>query len=287
MTDWHTLHHAYGTAENIPVLLNQARNTPTFEVWDELWSHLCHQGTVYSASFAALPELTEIAASLDPAHRMPPLSLASAIILSSDVHRAHREDYVDRIDSTVPRFKELCQESLATTGLPRIDFIYLLQSMLALEGDSFWVQELDHLADGELPGTCPRCEIDLYLVIGEHGFFTTAEEWIVRHTAPEPPRPLNRIMQWLGFPIRPTKPTEPGPKSQLRIRPGIRRTNITPSEGALAEVGQWMLEHSTVAGQQEVSRWIRHVFGSSDCPECGAWLNVIQTMRLSQKRFGH
>ena len=60
--DWSKLRHAYGGAADIPELLDQARRAPAggsyqYEPWFSLWSALCHQGDVYTASYAALPEL--------------------------------------------------------------------------------------------------------------------------------------------------------------------------------------------------------------------------------------
>ena len=64
--DWRKLRHAYGGAANIPALLDQARRAPAGgsyrdEPWFRLWSALCHQGDVYTASYAAVPELLAIA----------------------------------------------------------------------------------------------------------------------------------------------------------------------------------------------------------------------------------
>ena len=64
--DWGKLSHAYGGAEDTPELLDQARRAPAGgsyrdEPWFSLWSALCHQGNVYTASYAALPELLAIA----------------------------------------------------------------------------------------------------------------------------------------------------------------------------------------------------------------------------------
>ena len=59
---WNELTHAYGSAANIPELLNSLSTTPKHESYrDEpyftLWSALCHQGDVYTASYAAFPYL--------------------------------------------------------------------------------------------------------------------------------------------------------------------------------------------------------------------------------------
>ena len=62
-SDWSKLTDAYGHAESIPQLLRQLESFPssngTTEPWFSLWSHLCHQGDVYSASFAAVPHVVE------------------------------------------------------------------------------------------------------------------------------------------------------------------------------------------------------------------------------------
>ena len=66
-TRWSELRHAYGAASNIPDLLKQLETLPTAdaqqEPWDSLWSSLAHQGSTYSASFAAVPHVVRALAS--------------------------------------------------------------------------------------------------------------------------------------------------------------------------------------------------------------------------------
>lgn len=71
--EWDALQHAYGSAGDIPALLDHARRAPAGagyqdEPWFSLWSALCHQGDVYSASYAAVPALIEIAATRQADH---------------------------------------------------------------------------------------------------------------------------------------------------------------------------------------------------------------------------
>ncbi len=98
------------------------------------------------------------------------------------------------------------------------------------------------MISGEFPGQCPHCGIDLYLVIGEYGFFTTAEEWVQRR----------------------------GSKTgMIEPRPGIKASAIESNSAVLPQVGQWLYEHAQAAQQVEVADWIRHLFGTSVCPSCG------------------
>ncbi|MEZ5427094.1 MAG: hypothetical protein R2747_12565 [Pyrinomonadaceae bacterium] len=62
---WRQLEHAYGEASDIPSLLKQLSEYPVYESYKSepyfsLWSALCHQGDVYSASYAAVPHIVRL-----------------------------------------------------------------------------------------------------------------------------------------------------------------------------------------------------------------------------------
>ena len=94
-TRWETLHGAYGPAKELPVLLARARVAPgskryTDEPWFTLWSTLCHQGDVYTASYAALPELIAIA----EARKLEPAVVRDCLLLAAfiEVERVSPEE---------------------------------------------------------------------------------------------------------------------------------------------------------------------------------------------------
>jgi hypothetical protein len=85
--NWDALEHAYGSASDIPGLLATARTDlrPGHEVestWFKLWSALCHQGDIYSASYAAVPELVALAQLPQYQGHFDPLLLAACIELA-------------------------------------------------------------------------------------------------------------------------------------------------------------------------------------------------------------
>ncbi|MFF4322538.1 hypothetical protein [Streptomyces sp. NPDC001568] len=70
--DWAELEHAYGQADDVPALLRAAGSTDARvreEATDELFSSLCHQGTVYSATAAAVPFVARLVTD-GPGHRL-------------------------------------------------------------------------------------------------------------------------------------------------------------------------------------------------------------------------
>ncbi|PDT16838.1 hypothetical protein CO670_11125 [Rhizobium sp. J15] len=64
---WGELRQCYGLATDTPELLKTLEKspgpmpTPGAEPWFSLWSSLCHQGDVYTASYAAVPHIVRIA----------------------------------------------------------------------------------------------------------------------------------------------------------------------------------------------------------------------------------
>jgi hypothetical protein len=68
---WKELQHAYGDAVDVPDLLRALASATApktdykDEPWFTLWSSLCHQDDVYSASYAAVPHIVHIASKAD------------------------------------------------------------------------------------------------------------------------------------------------------------------------------------------------------------------------------
>jgi hypothetical protein len=81
---WKELSQAYGSAENIPGLLTQLETaTPKrdyrSEPWYSLWSSLCHQGDVYTASYAAVPHIVALGSKKPVSERIDILLLSAKI----------------------------------------------------------------------------------------------------------------------------------------------------------------------------------------------------------------
>jgi hypothetical protein len=160
MTNWTSLRDAYGAAGPVEALLERA-DSDDRAVWDELWSRLCHQGTVQTASYAALPRLAELAARQDPSGYVEPLYLATCIVASTDGPEepaAVRAWYAD----TIRALHEVA-EGLVPFAADDTDFIYRVQAVLATESDSVWATRLYALANEELEFACPDCDEQLLM----------------------------------------------------------------------------------------------------------------------------
>ena len=81
---WKQLHHAYGTAVEVPALLYAVtRGTDPVRraAWWELWGNVHHQGTVYEATPACVPFLAQIVGDPDHPGRVNALSFLCQIAI--------------------------------------------------------------------------------------------------------------------------------------------------------------------------------------------------------------
>lgn len=163
MTDWADLRDAYGSAEQVPALLAAAEESGTEfgPAWDATWSRLCHQGSVYSASYAAIPLLSDMCSRQPVRGVMPALLLAGSILASADgpANPAEvRETYA-------PAISALHAVAEASLGMAEDDteFIYGLETLAALEDLGVWQRTLSYIATGEAPLECRACGTELLL----------------------------------------------------------------------------------------------------------------------------
>ncbi|MDY0810047.1 hypothetical protein [Kitasatospora purpeofusca] len=231
MTDWSRLSHAYGSAEDIPALLDRIETDPSAERWSELWSALCHQGSVYSASVAALPRLTAIAAAADTAEQLNALHLAAAIVAGADQLNEAGDVRVKNAQDIAVLLR-MANEHLRTAS-DRTDYIYLLEALLAFEGVPVWGEELAWgLVNGEYQISCPHCETDLFIAIGDYGCFSTSGDYALHDDVEKAP-------------LRPADP------------------------GDLRGIGQRLHTLALGDGRRDVATALTHLFGHAHCTDCG------------------
>jgi len=233
------LRHAYGSAEDLPGIISALKPDPNAPAWVELCSRVCHQGTTYSASPAVLPFLLSAASGWDAPARAMPLALAGSIVSAP-------QTALSGYEPTVEALRVLALDTVKDRELSRDDRIYVMQSVLSLQGDRLWGRVLDHLSDGEFPALCPACRKDLCVVVGKHGFFVAAGEWVRNSQTP--------------------------------------RMEIRPLEaGNLAGVGNWLYSVCDQSGDSELAGWIRYLFGVSKCPECRQPFGLVDAIAEIEK----
>lgn len=158
---WHDLKHAYGSAADVPDLLRRLYADATDkDALDEAWSSLCHQGTIYSASIAAVPHLVSLSTNLTFRDRLGPLILVGSIAESlgkpSEILESDEDFEAYRTEAV-----ELLAESIKYGGLMDYELRHSLSALVALLGDSKLASLLSNVDCGV---ECPKCGTDIDLL---------------------------------------------------------------------------------------------------------------------------
>lgn len=129
MTDWSRLDDAYGPADDIPVLFGNLAAENRRDTWNALWSRLCHQGSAWSATWAAVPLLWRIATQGAPEDKIQAVWMARTIVQAATYqaegvelnrHKSLFKDFADAADNHLQAHPE-------APG-----YIRTMQAMLAL-----------------------------------------------------------------------------------------------------------------------------------------------------------
>ena len=153
-SQWNELQAAYGSANEILGLLKRLYANPTDdEALNDLWSSLCHQGTIYSASIPAVPHLVISVVNSTLEDRMGPLLLAGAIAESLGRPTETLQGDSD-FDEYCSKAVELLTDTIKYGNLVDDDLRYSLSALAAFLKDSKLSSLLAN-ADGVLE--CPKC----------------------------------------------------------------------------------------------------------------------------------
>ncbi|GBF73694.1 hypothetical protein PA598K_02004 [Paenibacillus sp. 598K] len=182
---WAKLSGPYGTAEQLPALLQRLEQAYSRDVFDELFQeYLYHQNTIYPATYAAMPYLARIACATDDAVVRQELFLNGGIIeaardeldeatflaawpeLAEEIGGpACVELYSGYLDA-VGELRSLTEQVLAAAAEHADDMEkrYLLIADTAYRGDHIVANILLTFVQGdEYVGVCPSCEEEIYI----------------------------------------------------------------------------------------------------------------------------
>jgi hypothetical protein len=233
--DWAELSHAYGSAEDIPGLFARLGGPDDSAVWNDLWSALCHQGSVYEASWAAMPVLTDIALGRAPGEPLQAVLMAGLITTDPDTVR--RERHAREIEELLCVARGLFAARNLETG----DFVYLQMAILALEDGGVWAAALEGLLSEEYELDCPECEDGLFVAFGSYGCFSVSGDYV----------------------------TGPGAETEEGRAPLVP---AVPER--LTGIGLRLHREAVEAGRGEVALALTYVFGRAHCPSCDAEFGV-------------
>ena len=158
---WEELTHAYGNAGDIPALLELSETAVgagsyDAQPWYKLWSSLCHQGDVYSASLAACPHLMRVAEMREGTEKIELVLLLASILLEVELKGIPNapKEVMDAYLVCVGKASSLLSSALNDVT-DRSYVTAILGAIAAINGQS---QIGDELANADPLQECPKCE---------------------------------------------------------------------------------------------------------------------------------
>ncbi|MFI0901632.1 hypothetical protein [Streptomyces sp. NPDC020983] len=236
MTDWSTLTDACGSAEHVPGLLDRFEADPS-GVWSEMMDHLCPQlETAFPASYAALPRLAEIAGACGPEDLVWVLLAAGAIAACSP--GLWEPDSPLAVYSAPIGVLHRLTDRRLSRAVEAEEYVNLLQALLSFEGVETWDRCLDGLQTGEYEVDCPHCGVNMFVVLGQDGYFCCSDDYALQEMEKSPLQPV-RTQDLDGLPQR-------------------------------------LFTRAMEDGQESLAHGIPYLFGRAACPDCATDFSVAE-----------
>jgi len=155
---WHELRDCFGPADGIPALLRRLRDEPA-EAWHDVYTALCHQGTTYPATYAAVPHAVSFAAGLPPADRLAHLVFVAHVELdrAARTDLAVPADLLAAHDASIEEARRLLPASLFARPWDEAEARHLLTACAVLLRHPRLGRAIDGIDDLR----CPECAADL------------------------------------------------------------------------------------------------------------------------------
>lgn len=210
-------------------------------IWEDLVSSLYHQGSVYSASFVALPLLADVAMGRRPGDGMYALCLAGSIVAAEE--QEHPRGYVlSKYPQVIAELRPLTERAIGgdCLGAHGLDYLEQLQLLLAFEGVPVWGAELSRMT---YEVVCPACSSPLEIDVSppECGVRRRDSD-LVSFNSPRPTDGQGR-------------PVPPDELNELAAR--LHGLAVGAGEDAAAEA-------------------LTLIFGHAPCPNCGTVFSIPQ-----------
>ncbi|MGW7673538.1 hypothetical protein ACWGJX_41630 [Streptomyces sp. NPDC054775] len=228
-------------ADRLKALLERAATGQDSQAWSDLWTELYHNGTLDAAHPLVLPTLADMAESGKADVAVSALHLAGALLIQAD-QRYETRNLRHQYAPEVTRLLDAANQWRPVTA-DRNDYCHLVEAILNLEGDIHWAEDLIWgVVSEEYELECPDPDgcTSLWVILGERGFFSTAEDYALSDDDVE------------TLPLHPADPR------------------------ALEGLGRRLYDLALTDGHEEVAHALTHSFGEATCPECGQRMSVVE-----------
>jgi hypothetical protein len=251
---WQSLSAAGGNPRLVPELIASLKENATPEEWAEVMEQIGHQRTHYSAAYASVPHVLELAKTQGRTQDPEFIYCLGAIAEPFESGDPPPDDLRSDYDTAMAEAAALSFDALLKNGQDVKHFVYLLQGAAGLHHRRGPGTRLECLIQNNLEAYCPSCDSYLTPQVGEERIDLVPED--------ERGRPLSE-----RTPIRP------------RPAPDLKWERQNPPVDDFS----WLCALCPEAGQTQVLTWICYLYGDAVCPVCQATFELMPEVEREQE----
>ena len=260
---WSLLSHAYGSADDVPEMILELQNN--FVCDDLFYGYLCHQYSTYSATFAAVPYIVEVAFQDNSTLKIQ----AEIINFCGLVHLSRIYDNRYKIDSTdeilIDELNEMFETDylsaikkitpLAETILSEKDFgeedkKYLFFSLLAFHGQEEIRRVLFRFIESEeFVFNCENCNNEIYLLSEDDKLVAYKEDTVFNKKA-----------------------------ERFELSPIEFDWKNWNGEYSDEQKAKWMMFLAEKYSIEPLKYQIPYLFSDMNCPHCKQLVNILSSL---------
>lgn len=161
---WKGFEHAYGTAKDIPIQLNELMENYSSSLYSDLFNKLCHQRSIYNSSFVAVPYLLEIAKKHEGKNGLNILFLISAIQESAteEARKEIEEEVLNSYDDAIIGANKLL-DLYCNGNQTKDDALWIITAKFAFQNEFKFSKVLEGFSNEEFYCTCESCSEEVFI----------------------------------------------------------------------------------------------------------------------------
>ena len=270
---WAELEHAFGNASEVPRQLHQLFEKQNYgnDPHEVLFGCLCHQGSIYTATYAAVPHVVNAFSTQSTNSKIWLFTFLGLVAISKDTQPIP-DDLRMAYFKAMNEAKFLVIDVAKQTDIPKPDYAHLLSAVPALHGLHTVHEIIDWmLVANEVRGRCVACGEE-FSVDSEKVPFKV--EYVRQHSTLSSRHKVEHLDN-NGITVMAQSP-------HMEVYPTSASSLFWNGSVCEKNVMSWLISLATSADHPAVVERVLALFGHLDCINCKTKISLWDAARLEK-----